>query len=135
MTEGIRGKWRYDPLEGKLVPTCEESTPYSAHYVQQDSMDATWHPATGQYFESKSAFRKTTKERGFVEIDDNRAWGMIGTRGAPEIEGLREDVAEVRHWYEAAARGNKDYINANVPPELRDCEAVDPNDITEGIRR
>lgn len=133
MTEGIRGKWRYDPLEGKLIPTREESTPYSVHYVQQDSMEATWHPATGQYFESKSAFRRMTKEKGYVEVDDNRAWSQIGTRDKREVEGLREDIEEVKHWYMAAARGDRDYINANVPPELRDCEEVDPNDITKGI--
>lgn len=132
--EEKRGKWRYDPETETLVQTTFVPKVLTTA-IHQDSMDATWHPATGQYFESKSAFRRTTKEKGYVEIDDSRAWDRIGTNGPMQVEGLQEDIAEVRHWYAAAMRGNSDYINANVPQELRDCEAVDPNDITEGIRR
>jgi hypothetical protein len=135
ISDGIRGKWRYDPKEQKLVATSAETRPFSAPAIHQDSMNPTWHPATGEVFESKSAFRRVTKERGYVEIDDDKTWSQVGEI-KPEIPlGLREDIEEVKHWYSAAMRGNRDYINANVPPELRDCEEVDPNDITEGIRR
>lgn len=133
--EGIRGKWRYDPAEGKLVATIAETTPFAAPFIQQDTIAPTFHPVTGQVLDSKSAFRRITKERGYVEIDDERTWSEIGERKNAQIEGLKQDIEEVRHWYVAAANGNRDYINANVPPELRDCEEVDPNDITEGIRR
>lgn len=135
MTEGIRGKWRYDATEGKLVATSEETKPYSAPAVHQDSIDAMWHPATGQYFESKSAFRRVTKENGYVEIDDDSTWARIGERRQVVPEGFKEDFAEVRHWYSEAMKGNRDYINANVPQEWRDCEEENPEDITEGLRR
>lgn len=135
MTEGIRGKWVFDPKEGKLVATRAETKPFSAPYVQQDTIDPTFHPATGQYFDSKSAFRRKTKELGYVEIDDNSAWERMGERKTPVPEGFKEDFAEVRHWYSEALKGNRDYINANVPPEWRDCEEENPEDITEGIRR
>lgn len=39
-------------------------------YVQDDTMDATWHPATGQTLESRSEFRKMTKAAGCVELGD-----------------------------------------------------------------
>lgn len=135
MTEGIRGKWRYDPTVGKLVPCGEEVVPYPIHAIHQDTINPTWHPATGQTFDSKSAFRRVTKEKGYVEIDDDRTWASVGRHQNKQLEGLREDIEEVKAWYTAAMRGNKDYINANVPQELRDCEEVNPNDITEGIRR
>jgi hypothetical protein len=135
MTEGIRGKWRYDPTVGELVPCGEEVVPYPIHAIHQDTINPTWHPATGQTFDSKSAFRRVTKEKGYVEIDDDRTWASVGRHQNKQLEGLREDIEEVKAWYTAAMRGNKDYINANVPQELRDCEEVNPNDITEGIRR
>lgn len=135
MTEGIRGKWRYDGDRGCLVACGEETIPFPIHSIHQDTISPTWHPATGQTFESKSAFRRVTREKGFVEVDDSRTWNSVGEHKQGELEGLREDIEEVKHWYSAAAKGNRDYINANVPPELRDCEEVDPNDITEGIRR
>jgi hypothetical protein len=132
--DGVRGKWRYDSELQKLVPVVEEVRPY-VHAVIQDTIDATWHPATGQKFESKSAFRRVTKEKGYIEVDDNRTWNSIGTNKVPEIVGgLREDIEEVKAWYTAAINGNRDYINANVPPELRDCEEVDINDVMKGVR-
>lgn len=134
MIDGVRGKWRYDSELQKLVPVVEEARPY-VHAVIQDTIDATWHPATGQKFESKSAFRRVTKEKGYVEVDDDRTWSSIGTNKVPEIVGgLREDIEEVKAWYTAAMKGNRDYINANVPPELRDCDEVDINDVMKGVR-
>jgi hypothetical protein len=38
--------------------------------VITDSMDATWHPANGQYYESKSTFRKVTRQHGCREVGD-----------------------------------------------------------------
>ena len=38
----------------------QEANP-SSHYVIQDSMDATWHPVTGEMIDSKSRFHRRTK--------------------------------------------------------------------------
>ncbi len=135
MSEGIRGKWRFDSKEGRLIACGEEVVPYPVHALHLDTITPTLHPATGETFDSKSAFRRRTRERGYVEVDDEKTWNQIGERRNAQLEGLKEDIEEVKHWYMAAARGNRDYINANVPAELRDCEEVNPNDITEGIRR
>ena len=59
---------------GKVLPIGEcyahedRFNPEKSHYVSQDTMDATEHPATGEVFESKSAFRRTTKALGYEEI-------------------------------------------------------------------
>jgi|SRR5215831_5803476 len=37
-------------------------------YVVSDTIDGTWHPADGKYYDSKSNFRRTTKSRGMVEV-------------------------------------------------------------------
>lgn len=131
--EENRGKWRYDPETGKLVQLTFVPKPIVTA-IHQDTIAPTWHPATGETFDSKSAFRRKTKELGYVEIDDSRTWESFGRHQNRHIDGLREDIEEVKQWYSAAMKGNRDYINANVPQELRDCEDVDPNDITEGIR-
>lgn len=136
MTEitGVRGKWVYDSTINKLVEKTPTVIVTSAPAVHQDTITPTWHPATGETFESKSAFRRKTRDLGYVEIDDQKTWSSFGMHQNRKVEGLREDLEEVKQWYSAAMRGDRDYINANVPQELRDCEEVDPNDITEGLR-
>ena len=133
--EGIRGRWVYDAKAGCLVETTPPTNAYLAPAIHQDTIDPLQHPATGEYFDSKSAFRRVTKEKGYTEIDCDRTWSQFGERKPIKVEGLREDIEEVKHWYTAAMAGNRDYINANVPQEWRDCEAENPDDITEGIRK
>jgi len=132
--EGIRGKWIYNPSCGKLEPINKPSRPYVTA-VHQDTMEPLKHPFTGEVFDSKSAFRRVTKANGGVEVGDkDSAWDRIGEIQAIKAEGFKEDFEEVKHWYNEYLKGNKDYINANVPPELRDCEQVDnAEDFTKGI--
>lgn len=130
--KGIRGKWIFDAKANKLVETRPSTNIYSPA-IHQDTIDPLRHPATGEVFESKSAFRRVTKQKGYVEIGDDKTWNSIGEYRPAKLEGLREDLEEVKQWYLAAAKGNRDYINNNVPPELRECEEVDPNDITRGL--
>ena len=131
---GLRGKWIYDHATEQLVEKVPSVIVTSAPAVHQDTIAPTWHPATGETFDSKSAFRRRTKEKGYVEIDNDKTWNSFGMHQNRQIDGLRDDIEEVKAWYTAAMKGNRDYINANVPQELRDCEEVNPNDITEGIR-
>ena len=131
---GVRGKWVYDSATQTLVEKVPTVIVTSAPAVHQDTIAPTWHPATGETFDSKSAFRRVTKEKGYVEIDDKQTWNMVGKHQNRKLDGLKDDIEEVKAWYTAAMRGNKDYINANVPQELRDCEEVNPDDITEGLR-
>lgn len=130
--DGIRGKWRYDASLDQLIET-RPSTNIYTHAIIGDTIDPLMHPATGETYDSKSAFRRKTKELGYIEIDDDKTWRAIGERRQVEVEGLREDIEEVKHWYTNAMKGNRDYLNANVPQELRDCEEVDPDDITRNL--
>jgi hypothetical protein len=50
----------------------EKPKDVAAPYVQQDSMAPTWHPADGQMYESKSAFRAATKASGCVEVGNDK---------------------------------------------------------------
>lgn len=132
--EEKRGKWRFDKDTGQFVQVTFVPK-VETHAIHQDTISPTLHPATGEYLDSKSTFRRRTKELGYVEIDDDRTWNQVGERREVLPEGFKEDFDEVRHWYSEAMKGNRDYINANVPPEWRDCEEENPDDITEGIRR
>lgn len=131
--EEKRGKWRFDSETGTLVQVTFVPK-IIAPAVHQDTISPTFHPATGEFLESKSAFRRKTRELGYIEIDDDKTWSQVGERREVLPEGFKEDFAQVRHWYTQALKGNRDYINANVPPEWRDCEEENPDDITEGIR-
>tara|TARA_R110000868_G_scaffold843_1_gene6334 strand:+ start:353 stop:610 length:258 start_codon:yes stop_codon:yes gene_type:complete len=53
-------------------------------------MDALLHPATGEMFDSKSAFRLATKEAGYVELGNDQVT-PAPYRPDPTIE---RDVAE-----------------------------------------
>ncbi len=135
MNTGVRGKWVFDSELEKLVEVVPQTIIQAVPAIHQDTIEPIQHPATGEYFESKSAFRRLTRDRGYVEIDDDKTWNQIGEKREILPEGFKEDFEEVKHWYAEAMRGNRDYINANVPPEWRDCEEENPDDITEGIRR
>jgi hypothetical protein len=41
------------------------------HYIS-DHMDATWHPMTGQIIDSKGKFRQITRERGGLEVGNEK---------------------------------------------------------------
>ena len=43
----------------------------AAPMVISDEMSDTWHPATGAYYSSKSAFRRATRENGCREVGND----------------------------------------------------------------
>lgn len=43
-----------------------------AHFVHADGMNKTWHPANGKHYESKSEFRRVTREHGCVEMGNDQ---------------------------------------------------------------
>ena len=49
---------------------------HATHYVIQDTMDPVTHPANGQVYDSKSAFRAESKARGLQEVgnDWHKPW-------------------------------------------------------------
>jgi len=67
----MREVYVWDPDQKKLVPKGQRKGA-SAPFVISDSMDATWHPADGKTYESKSAFRRVTRAAGFEEVGNER---------------------------------------------------------------
>lgn len=70
---------RYDKIYGDFVDievwykrrssNFEEK---ARHYVQSDSMQALAHPVTGKVHDSKSTFRRDTRNSGCVEVGNDR---------------------------------------------------------------
>lgn len=60
--------------DGKLVPK-HMAAPMERHgtiHIIPDGMGDTWHPVTGKFSDSKSAFRRMTKEAGCEEVGNER---------------------------------------------------------------
>jgi len=57
-----RGDW-VDVTNAKRAPRV-------GPYIIRDGMDALQHPVTGEIMDSKSAFRRVTREHGMVEVGD-----------------------------------------------------------------
>jgi len=54
------------------------------HHVQDDTMEPTWHPATGEMIDSKSRFRQVTKNAGCIELGNENM--------SPKMEQPKEDT-------------------------------------------
>ena len=61
---------RYKPVEIGYAQTQPQQS--AGPYIIDDSMGETWHPANDQYYDSKSAFRRVTKEHGFIEKGNDK---------------------------------------------------------------
>lgn len=87
--------WR----DGKMV---QVSSDYKAPRARpnfgiiQDTMDRTWHPGDGRFYDSKSAFRRATKALGLEEVGDSLP---PPPPDAPmqhsDAGGIRQDIIEV----------------------------------------
>ncbi len=59
---------------GKLVEKYSadpRATGGNAPYVISDTMESTWHPASGKRFSSKSGFRQHTRDMGCIEVGNS----------------------------------------------------------------
>lgn len=75
---------------GEWVRAVRASRPPVFPGIITDSMAALVHPATGQVFDSKSAFRRVTKAHGLVELGNDAP-----TTAPPvEPENVKADVIE-----------------------------------------
>lgn len=66
-------------------------------YIVRDGMDACIHPATGEMMDSKSAFRRITREHGLIEIGNE---APAKTASIHEPRGIAEDVAQAYQMLE-----------------------------------
>lgn len=60
-------KWGPDLVQPKKEGIAPKRSSLPAPMVQSDSMDALMHHGCGKIMDSKSAFRKKTKELGLIE--------------------------------------------------------------------
>lgn len=51
-----------------VVPVEEAPARESFHFVHNDEMAPTWHPADSKIYTSKRNFRSTTKSYGYTEV-------------------------------------------------------------------
>jgi hypothetical protein len=79
-----------------------------APMLSLDTMPETQHPCTGEFFISKSEFRKVTRAHGMVELGNDPARLKPRTKPKPDRKTIKDAVekAKARH-----ARGER--------PELR----------------
>lgn len=99
-----------------------------AHSVISDTMDDTWHPATGRLMDSKSGFRRVTKSHGYEEVGTSKTWAS----SRPEIpdaayrDSVERAMSEVEQGRRSNPRTAQDYIDraiAEVPRAEREAIA------------
>jgi len=80
-----RGKKRYSraPARARSDLPCP--------MIRTDTMDATWNPANGQFYESRSAYEKAVRQAG-CEIVGNE---VPKPRQATELPDPKQDIAQV----------------------------------------
>lgn len=93
-------------IDGKtvLIPSDEYIPEYNHGPnlgINTDSMDNLWHPATGEHTDSKSRFRRWTKEAGLEEIGNER----IKPKDNYVESGMRDSIkSDLIRAYDAATR-------------------------------
>jgi hypothetical protein len=102
------GQWR-DVTNAKRAPRV-------GPYIVTDAMKACFHPATGEMMDSKSAFRRVTREHGMVEMG-NDAPAM--TAPAHDMGSVAQDVAQA---YQMLEQGY-------TPPPVESAGSLDGADV------
>ncbi len=84
---------------GKLVEKAKADYPVggSAPYVISDTMESTWHPASGKRFSSKSGFRQHTRDMGCREVGNDVAVRPTRKWEAPNREKRVRDIQRAIH--------------------------------------
>ena len=78
--------------DGKLVPKAEAAPLNAGPFVLRDHMDATWHPANGKRYDSKSEFRRATKAAGCIEVGDAPLVGRVSAPPKLDNRQRAEDI-------------------------------------------
>lgn len=93
------GTWVY--RDGKLVPKNRATPRNVASYVISDTMVPTLHMANGKTYDSKSKFRRTTKDYHCVEVGDQkfkpREFGPPKLDNRQRAEHIKQAIHELRN--------------------------------------
>jgi hypothetical protein len=73
---------------GEGAPVARSSLP--TPMIISDRMEATEHPCDGRFYESKSAFRKVTRQHGCIEVGTEKLKPKPNTE--PDSKGIRESI-------------------------------------------
>jgi hypothetical protein len=65
----------------------------------RDDMNAAVHPVTGEVLESKSQFRRRTREAGYIEVGNDV---KVEPRALPDVPGRAQELKRV--WEELSNR-------------------------------
>lgn len=83
---------------GRLVNKAKAAPREGGSFVSviSDTMNATWHPANGRHYDSKSNFRRATKDAGCVEIGSEK---IIPRKFIPKLDKRQrgEDIKRAIH--------------------------------------
>ena len=100
--------------EGRWVDVTNwRPPPRRTPYIIRDTMDAAWHPATGEMMDSKSRFREATRAHGLVEVGND--WRNSQNPRMDDVNSVKKDVAEAIERLEAGA----------VPPPVESIGSLD----------
>lgn len=91
----------YDPTVDQVVLREQREARQRVHIIR-DVIDATWHPVDGKHYDSKSAFRNTTKAAGGIEVGNEQQKRKVH----------RSDVskADIARAYDQVASGYKPIV-------------------------
>jgi hypothetical protein len=74
------------------VRTEQRRSSLPAPMLISDTMDATEHPCTGEYFTSKRAFRAVTKAHGCVEVGNDPSRLSPKPKPRPNRKAIRQSI-------------------------------------------
>jgi len=99
----VKARWVFDRETKEMVQVpVDYRERMRAPAVHQDSMDATRHPCDGRLYDSKSTFRRVTREHGCVEIGNE----FVGPSEPVRYNMSQDDyAAEAKKAYEQVRSG------------------------------
>lgn len=77
--------------EGAWRTAVRVSRPSAFPSIITDTQDALLHPADGKRYDSKSQFRRVTKEHGLIELGND---APMTRRAELQPEGVEDDIAQ-----------------------------------------
>ena len=93
---------RYVWRDGKLIERGSQEdidTAPKGPMIISDEMEPTRNPIDGRIYESRSAYYRVAKERGYLEVGNEKLEPPKREESAKQKEQRRRDIAEVLNGY------------------------------------
>ncbi len=84
-----QNRWVCKMIDGQftMIPM-EESAPVVRTQILIDTINPTWHPATGEYCSSRTGMQKIAKQHDLIEVGNER----LKPKERYSSAGLKEDL-------------------------------------------